>query len=50
MVHKLPFKEGFKSYIQPKRRMSAEETLKVQEEIERLFSVLSDSPICRAAR
>ncbi|GKU86461.1 hypothetical protein SLEP1_g981 [Rubroshorea leprosula] len=34
--HKLPIAEGFRPYKQPPRRMSAEITLKVKEEIERL--------------
>ncbi|GKV17141.1 hypothetical protein SLEP1_g27682 [Rubroshorea leprosula] len=34
--HKLPIAEGFRSYEQPPRRMSAEVNLKVKEEIERL--------------
>ncbi|GKV42144.1 hypothetical protein SLEP1_g49581 [Rubroshorea leprosula] len=34
--HKLPIAEGFRPYKQPPRRMSAEVTLKVKEEIERL--------------
>ncbi|XP_059668842.1 uncharacterized protein LOC132313924 [Cornus florida] len=34
--HKLPIKEGFKSFKQPPRRMSQEVVLKVKEEIERL--------------
>ncbi|GKU97768.1 hypothetical protein SLEP1_g10860 [Rubroshorea leprosula] len=36
--HKLPIAEGFRSYKQPPRRMSAEATLKVKEEIERLVN------------
>ncbi|GKV21983.1 hypothetical protein SLEP1_g31893 [Rubroshorea leprosula] len=36
MEHKLPIVEGFRPYKQPPRRMSAEVTLKVKEEIERL--------------
>ncbi|GKV39170.1 hypothetical protein SLEP1_g46978 [Rubroshorea leprosula] len=35
--HKLPIAEGFRPYKQPPRRMSAEVTLKVKEEIERLI-------------
>ncbi|GKV13619.1 hypothetical protein SLEP1_g24610 [Rubroshorea leprosula] len=37
--HKLPIVEGFRPYKQPPRRMSAEVTLKVKEEIERLIKV-----------